>query len=155
MVGFICWDGSLLTHVQFVVHQDSQILFCRAAFQPAQLHVDFPPQKQDFAFAFVELQEIYTSPFPACLCLLCLLQHTNRSPGWVISANIMGEWSIPASRSLTKILNSIDLRCATSSCQNRWYQDAQSICPGVLQPATPASTLLVLAVEAGLTLTVW
>lgn len=33
--GHLCCEGTLLAHVQLSVHQLFQILFCKAAFQPA------------------------------------------------------------------------------------------------------------------------
>lgn len=55
----------MLAHVQPGVHQDFQVLFCRAALQlgssqPAMVHV-VPPQVQDFALCLVEHSEILVS----------------------------------------------------------------------------------------------
>lgn len=55
----------MLAHVQPGVHQDFQVLFCRAALQlgssqPAMVHM-VPPQVQDFALCLVEHSEILVS----------------------------------------------------------------------------------------------
>lgn len=57
----------MLAHVQPGVHQDFQVLFCRAALQlgssqPVLVSV-LPPQVQDFAFCFAEHCEILVSLF--------------------------------------------------------------------------------------------
>lgn len=60
--------GVLLVHVQFGIHRNSQILFCRAAFQPVSpqyilVHGDIPPQVQNLAFPFTNLCEVPVSLF--------------------------------------------------------------------------------------------
>lgn len=53
---------------QLFVHQDSQSLFCKDAFQPVNpqsllVHVISPLQNQNLAFLIVELQEFPLCPF--------------------------------------------------------------------------------------------
>ena len=59
----LCCKGTLLNPGQLLVHQDPQVLFCKAAFQmvgpqPVLLSGVIPTQMQDFAFSLVELREI-------------------------------------------------------------------------------------------------
>lgn len=58
----------LLFYVKLVVHQDPEVLLCRAAFhqvtpQPLLVHGAVPPQVKNFAFEFAELHEIPAGPF--------------------------------------------------------------------------------------------
>ena len=60
VAGPLCCKGTLLAHILLHVHHDPQILLCQAAFQPQHglVHRVVPPQVQDSAFPFVELQEV-------------------------------------------------------------------------------------------------
>lgn len=66
-VALLCSKGTLLAHLQ-VVHQNPQVLFCKAAFQlissqPVLVQGVVPPQGLDLAFAFVDLHDVPISPF--------------------------------------------------------------------------------------------
>lgn len=66
-IGLLCCKGTLPTHVQLIVQQDTQDLFCRAAShtvsQIVWLHGMIPSQVQDFVLAFAGLHEVSLSPF--------------------------------------------------------------------------------------------
>ncbi|KAK4832110.1 hypothetical protein QYF61_020737 [Mycteria americana] len=66
-IGFLGRLGTLLTHIQAAVNQHSQVLFCRAAFQPlfpkpVALHGVAVTQVQDPALSLVESHTIGLSP---------------------------------------------------------------------------------------------
>ncbi|KAK4811113.1 LOW QUALITY PROTEIN: hypothetical protein QYF61_016399 [Mycteria americana] len=61
--GILCHKGTLLAHIQLSIHQDTQVFFCKAAFQlvgpqPVLVHGIIPPQVQDLALPLVELHEV-------------------------------------------------------------------------------------------------
>ena len=68
LLALLWGKGTLLPPVQPGVHQDPQVFFCQAAFQPGGpqhilVHGFVPPQVQDCALLFVELDEVPVSPF--------------------------------------------------------------------------------------------
>lgn len=58
----------LLLHIQLDVHQDPQVIFCRAACQfvcpqPVSLQGVLPSQVQDFVFVLAEFHEVHAGVF--------------------------------------------------------------------------------------------
>ena len=67
MVGFLGCKGKLLAHVQFAIHQYSQVFFSRAVLSPFILQLVFvvgvaSTQLQDLAFGYVEPHEVHLVP---------------------------------------------------------------------------------------------
>ena len=74
MIGLLGHKGTLLAHGHPIIHQDTQVLLCRAPFQhvspwPVVMHEVIPPQVQDSKFAPVH----QVSLCPALQSVLVLL----------------------------------------------------------------------------------
>ena len=70
-IHLLCSKGTLLPHVQLVVHQDTQVLFCKAAFQLGDPQSILVLMVQDFPLLHVGHHEVPVSPFlqPVDVCL--------------------------------------------------------------------------------------
>jgi len=99
-----CSQGALLAHVQLGVHQESQVLFSKAVFQPfgpqhVLVHGVIPPQVQGLAFPFADLQRTPVHPF---------LQ-----PVWVPLNGSTTSWCVNHSSQFCIILNLLSVCSAT------------------------------------------
>ena len=66
-VDLLCCEVTSLARVQLIVHQNTQVLLCRPAFQSVGLQFVLvsgviPPLVQHFALPFVELHEVSICP---------------------------------------------------------------------------------------------
>ena len=63
-IGLLCHKDTLLAHVQLLCcYQDSSGPLCLGSSQPVLVAGVTPPQVQDMAFPFVEMQEVPPAPF--------------------------------------------------------------------------------------------
>lgn len=133
-------QGTLLACFPFGVHQDTQILFCKALFQLASpqhilVHGLVPPQVQDFSILLAELDDVPFSPFlqpsevpPGSRTSSCV---SATPPSFLSSANLLRVRSAPSSNSLMEMLKnigpSIDPRvCCQSPASNSCLSMAET-----------------------------
>lgn len=110
VIGFLCCKGVFLTHVQLSIHQDPQLLFCRAAFQSVhsyivarsyyildeRLHLLLLNLKV-LVIAFFQPPQVPLSSIPALQCI-------DHSPYLWSSTHLLRMPSVQLSRLLMKTL---------------------------------------------------
>lgn len=129
VVGRLCCNGAVLADVQFLLHQDPQVLLCKTAFQL------FNPSL--YSCMDLSLLKCRASHFPSLNFLRLLLAHfsslsrflwTAEQPSglsttatrFVSPANLLRAHSVQTSRSLMMMLNSIDASTNPGTHSGDW-----------------------------------